>query len=306
MACACYFGLVYAYPFVEPIITYENVAMVKHIVFLSCTVSSFLIVWYLMKITEENNQRMERLLTMVNEKNIELEEKQQKVTKQNKDLQQFAYITSHNLREPIANIIGLLHLYDYQQPDTDFNETIVQKVNISAQNVDAIIKDLQYILEVRKELGTPKQEVLIQPIIYRNIQSLATLIQKTNTQIKVEISEEAKQIKAVPSYIESMCHNLISNAIKYRNPQKEPIIHISSHLLIDGRICLKVSDNGRGIDLKKYGAKLFGLYNRFHLDTKGTGIGLYLTKMQVESMGGHIEVDSQVGEGTTFSIYLPR
>jgi signal transduction histidine kinase len=108
-------------------------------------------------------------------------------------------------------------------------------------------------------------------------------------------------LRTIKSYIYSIFYNLTSNSIKFKQPGIPPIIEISS-FLSENKIVLLFKDNGLGIDLNKKGNQVFGLYKRFHLDTEGKGIGLYMVKTQVESLGGTIFIHSNVNTGTEFRI----
>jgi signal transduction histidine kinase len=112
-------------------------------------------------------------------------------------------------------------------------------------------------------------------------------------------------IEAIPAYLDSILLNLITNAIKYRSPNRAPTIDISSKNQGD-YLVLSVKDNGLGLDLNKYKDKLFGMYKTFHNNPNSRGIGLFITKNQIEAMNGKIEVESKVDEGTTFKIYFPK
>ena len=107
---------------------------------------------------------------------------------------------------------------------------------------------------------------------------------------------------SIKTYLHSIFYNLISNSLKYRQPDISPVIKISSQRL-DGKIVLIFNDNGMDIDLKKNGHQVFGLYKRFHTESaEGKGMGLYMVKTQVESIGGKISIESAVNKGTTFTI----
>ena len=106
-----------------------------------------------------------------------------------------------------------------------------------------------------------------------------------------------------PAYLESIILNLLSNAIKYRDPEKKPMVTINL-FQENENVFLTVSDNGLGIDMEKHGDKLFGMYKTFHGNKNSKGIGLFITKNQIESMGGTIKVESEPGKGTTFEIKL--
>jgi signal transduction histidine kinase len=128
-------------------------------------------------------------------------------------------------------------------------------------------------------------------------------IQESETTIQEDFNA-APTCYAVPAYIESILYNLVSNGIKYRAPERKPVISIKT-IKENGRILLTVSDNGIGLDLSKLKDKLFSLYQRFHDHVEGKGLGLFLVKTQVEALNGTIEIDSKVNEGTSFKIHLP-
>jgi signal transduction histidine kinase len=108
---------------------------------------------------------------------------------------------------------------------------------------------------------------------------------------------------AVPAYLQSIALNFITNAIKYRHPDRPAIVSIDAKKM-DKWIILSVADNGIGIDLEQHGHKLFGMYKTFHGNSDARGIGLFITKNQIEAMGGKVEVESTAGFGTKFNIYF--
>ncbi|OCC28252.1 Histidine kinase [Leptospira interrogans serovar Canicola] len=101
--------------------------------------------------------------------------------------------------------------------------------------------------------------------------------------------------------MESILLNFLTNAVKYRHPDRVPEITLNAERQ-ENRLILSIKDNGLGIDMKKYGDKLFGMYKTFHNNKDAKGIGLFITKNQVEAMGGKIEVESRLNNGTTFRI----
>ncbi|MEJ7692640.1 ATP-binding protein [Daejeonella sp.] len=112
---------------------------------------------------------------------------------------------------------------------------------------------------------------------------------------------EIDKFNTIKSYMHSIFYNLISNSIKYRRPDVDPRIEISSHLS-ESKLTINFNDNGSGIDMVKHGDKLFGLYKRFHANIEGKGMGLYMVKTQVETLGGKVSVRSEVGRGAEFII----
>lgn len=129
-------------------------------------------------------------------------------------------------------------------------------------------------------------------------------IKESGTIIKINIADEATELFIIKSFLQSILYNLISNAIKYKSLQRRPecVITLTK---VDNNIIIVVADNGIGIDLIKNGAYIFGLYKRFHLEVEGKGLGLNMTKTQVEALGGSISVQSQLDKGTTFTITIP-
>jgi signal transduction histidine kinase len=134
--------------------------------------------------------------------------------------------------------------------------------------------------------------------------NLQTEIQQNEAIIQNNFDSVATLFSIKP-YIHSILFNLISNAIKYRDPARPPVIRIHTEKLTDNRVLLSVADNGLGIDML-YVDKVFQLYKRFHFHVEGRGIGLFLVKTQVDSLGGKIEIESEVNKGTTINIYLQQ
>lgn len=220
------------------------------------------------------------------------------------ELMQFNYIVSHNLRSPIANLLGLVNVINMPSIDEEEKPKIIKYIQSAALKLDEMVKDLNIILATRSPLNAKKEKVSILNLINRISDTLENQISESNCVINTEISAEANEVFTIKSYMESILYNLISNAIKYKSPQRNPQITISAKKMSDN-ILLIVSDNGRGIDLKQHEENIFGLYKRFHPEIEGKGLGLHMTKAQVEVLGGKIAVESVPGKGTTFTITLP-
>jgi signal transduction histidine kinase len=114
---------------------------------------------------------------------------------------------------------------------------------------------------------------------------------------------EVEEFPYVSAYLESILHNLITNAIKYKHPDRDPEINIFTYQE-DNKNYLVVKDNGLGMDLEKYGSQVFQMYKTFHNNEDATGLGLFLTKSQIEALGGKITVESRVGKGSKFTVQL--
>ncbi|CAM3446265.1 PAS domain S-box protein [Pontibacter korlensis] len=236
---------------------------------------------------------------MIEAKRIVLTEQLQM---QNQNLQQFAYIVSHNLRAPIANILGLTSVYNRNQPDAAINQRVIENLAKSAQHLDSTIRDLNDILTIRGQFLDTFEHVSFEDLLQDILRSISMEIEKADVSIDFDFSE-TPYIVSLRSYIHSILLNLITNAIKYKSSERKPHICVKSSKQND-YICIAIADNGLGIDLSKEKGKLFGLYKRFHHHIEGRGLGLHLVKTQVELLGGKIEVESQVGVGTTFKVYL--
>lgn len=225
------------------------------------------------------------------------------LTKQNRNLQHFSYVVSHDLRAPVANILSLSSVFSLPSLDQKTKEQVINGLRESANNLDKTIKDLNNILSVRTEAHSLREFISFQDILSSVEASLSKLIIMNNAHITHDFSE-VDGMFAINSYMQSIFFNLVGNAIKYRKKDVFPKIHIRSRKNKE-KVELHFSDNGLGIDLSKYRKKLFELYQRISDRTDGKGIGLYLVKTQVESLSGAIEVESKLGEGTTFILTFP-
>ena len=165
-----------------------------------------------------------------------------------------------------------------------------------------MVRDLNTILEIRKNNESIISEVRFDAVLIFVKRYIEKEIEDTRCVIKADFSK-APKINSVKPYVESVIQNLLSNAIKYRHPHRTPVITITTEP-VDDYICLTVSDNGLGIDTELYKNKIFTLYQRFHNHVEGKGLGIYLIKTQVIALGGRIELESKVDEGTVFKVYF--
>lgn len=224
------------------------------------------------------------------------------LVKRNRDLEQFANIVSHNIRAPLANIMGLNRLLNLKLSEAD-KDMAIKGISISAEKLESVIKDLNEVLQVRRADASNGDVINLLRLVDDIRLSIGETINKTRATIICDF-EEVHEVKAIKSYLQSIFFNLITNGIKYARPGVPPVVNVRSMKSGD-RVAIVFSDNGTGIDLTKHGSNLFGLYKRFTDQVEGKGLGLYMVKTQVEAMGGSIEVDSTIGEGTTFKVLLP-
>lgn len=219
----------------------------------------------------------------------------------NKELQQFSYIVSHNLRAPIAKILGLVSI---MESESDENQFIIEKLTEEAAQLDNVVKDINTIVSARKSAKEKMESISLEPKLNLIKQVLEDQIKQSGATILADFSA-APEVWGLKSYLYSILYNLISNSLKYSRPGVAPHIEVRSS---QGEkfICLSVKDNGEGIDLVKNKDKLFGLYKRFHTgNVPGKGIGLNLIKAHAESLGGRVEIESELAIGTTFRVYIP-
>jgi len=221
----------------------------------------------------------------------------------NKDLEQFTYIISHNLRAPVANIRALTAMLNDTSLDDQAKQEIIERVSLSIENLDTIITDLNHILQARKLENEQKEIIYFRELMDTIRTSIYNIIIKEDVHFEYDFAE-VESILSSRSYLYSIFYNLASNSIKYRSRGVAPVITIKSHKL-KHKVELRFKDNGKGIDLDKYKSHLFGLYKRFDISMEGKGMGLFMVKTQVEALGGTIRLKSKPGEGTEFIIQLP-
>lgn len=227
----------------------------------------------------------------------------EELVKHNHQLQQFSFITAHNLRAPVARILGLINLLNINKVNDEEKEFILGQIRISGQDLDQVIKDLTLILDIRKGVFEDYKPVLVKEKVNRVLGMLQAEIDKNTVNIHLAIADQ-ESVRGLSAYVESILFNLISNAIKYRSHDRASSIEIRAQRE-NQFVNISVIDNGLGIDLEKQQHKIFGMYQRFHLHVEGRGLGLHLVKTQVESMGGKITIMSEPGKGTRFDVLLP-
>lgn len=253
---------------------------------------------------EELKKYSENLEQQIQERTKQITQANAELIKQNNQLEQFAFITAHNLRAPVARLLGLGNILDTQNPQNPDNIFVVEKMATVSNELDTVIKDLNIILEIKKGIN----ELIYHVKLSDKFGKVCDLLQNQITESKAIITSDFSAVDVIESvspYIESILYNLISNAIKYRSYKRVPIIHIQTTLEQEG-FTLSISDNGLGMNLDDNKGKVFGLYQRFHDHIEGKGLGLYLVKTQVEAMGGSISLESTQGVGTTFRLFFRR
>jgi len=251
------------------------------------------------KLAQERVAQAQRLLRDNNEE----------LTRVNVDLDSFIYTASHDLKGPITNIEGLLAALTDELP-IDARQrppvsNILGMLTTSVERFQRTIEQLSDVAKLQREHGLPGTPVLLAPVVHDVRLDLAPLVQATGAQLDIDLPD-AVAVRFFEKNLRSLIYNLLSNALKYHDPRRAPQVRLRAQADADGhQLCLTVQDNGLGIDLAGQ-RKLFGLFERLHSHVEGSGIGLFMVKKMVENAGGRILVASEVGVGSTFTVYLPQ
>ncbi|MFT5816820.1 MAG: signal transduction histidine kinase, partial [Lentimonas sp.] len=210
---------------------------------------------------------------------------------------------SHNLRSPAGNIRALLDFYN-NEPSEENLILLLEKLDVVSVDLLDTIQDLAGVVQIKNEISEDFISINLAKLIEKASDSLSQEILDKTAAIEVQLNG-ISSIKASKTYMDSIVLNLFSNALKYAHEERNPSILFTANQ--DKKyFILSVKDNGLGIDLKKHGEKVFGLRRTFHRNKDSKGIGLFITKAQVEAMEGSISIESELNIGTTFTIRLPK
>jgi PAS domain S-box-containing protein len=237
-------------------------------------------------------------------KELEREQLIQELTQNNKELKQFSYITSHNMRSPITNLMGIFELLDVSSIKDENTLALFEAMKKTTFNLKETLDDLINILIIKENINLELQEVEFSGIYHKVIESVDSILQKSNAEIVFDFTK-AEKVVFNSSYLESIFLNMITNSIKYAAPNRKPLIKIYTEKQ-EGKVKLIFEDNGIGMNLEKIKGRIFGLYQKFHNHPDSKGIGLYLVHSQVTALGGNIEVQSQENVGTKFIITFKK
>lgn len=221
---------------------------------------------------------------------------------QNKKLLNFANIVSHNLRSHAGNIDMLLDMIRQEQDqasDSEYFPLLTQ----ASKNLLQTIGNLHEVVHLGALADKGLESVNLADYIRQSVGNLRAYLLEAGATVLSQIGERIR-VLSVPAYLESIIVNILSNAIKYRSPHQKLVIDITTRIEKEFLV-VTIKDNGLGIDLEKNGDQLFGLFKTFHGNQDARGMGLYLTKSHMETMGGRIEAQSEPGVGTSFLLYFP-
>lgn len=261
-------------------------------------------------LAEQNHQLYEAKMTIENQNReittrnetleVEVHKRTKELVEYNHQLEEFAFVTAHNLRGPVARMLGLGTILNMTTDRSEI-KTIADKMVYTAEEVDSVIRDLNQILRIK---NTPShlEAYNLEDGINNVILSLEKEIVDSGAIIQTDFSEGQLVMTSKP-YFDNIVYALLSNSIKFKHPDRNPFITITT-INTGEHLCLIVTDNGLGIDLTKFKDRIFTLYGRFHLHIQGKGLGLYQAKAQILALGGKIEVESNLDVGTTFKVFF--
>jgi signal transduction histidine kinase len=223
------------------------------------------------------------------------------VNNQKNKLLNFAHLVTHNLKNHTNNFKSLIEM---NEDGLIENGEFLALIKTVSKDLSDSIDNLVDLVRVQNNSDTEKVELNVNDYLYKTFSVLTDDIHKNKIKIVNNISDQVT-VKFNPAYLESVFLNLTSNAIKYSNPDVKGKI-IFDYTENENYKIISVSDNGLGIDLNRHGNAIFGLYKTFHRHKDSSGIGLHITKNQIETLQGKIEVESEVNKGSTFKIYFKK
>jgi signal transduction histidine kinase len=235
----------------------------------------------------------------------ELQAANQQLARTNADLDNFVYAASHDLRQPVNNLRGLFEEIKRAATFADPTDTrLLHYMDKSLHALSTTIDDLATVVQENRQPAAQLPEpVSLAELAADVLDTLHPQVQATHAVIKLDFSDLA-EVPCVRSSLRTILLNLVTNALKYRHPDRAPHVGIRSYYAASQPV-LEVQDNGLGLDLNQHGVELFQLFRRFHpTAAEGTGVGLFLVNRLVQAQGGHIEVESEEGHGTTFRVHL--
>ncbi|WP_420401279.1 PAS domain-containing protein [Flagellimonas sp.] len=223
--------------------------------------------------------------------------------KQNKSLLNFAHIVSHNLRSNSSNLSMLTGmLLDDIAPAKQ--QRFLEMIRISSERLDETVVQLNEVIKIQTDHNQKSQWVSIKTTLDSVLQSINAHIDEIQPSIELAVPKDLK-IYGISAYISSIFLNLLTNSLKYRNPKKKLIIKIKAKAEIHQTI-ISFQDNGKGINLEKHGSNLFGMYKTFHGNKDAKGVGLFISKNQMDAMNAEISAQSEEGQGAIFTLTFPN
>ena len=240
-------------------------------------------------------------LTPIKEAEEELRKLLEVTNEQNNNLLNFAHIVSHNLRSHSANL-SMLSSFLVNEENEEERKNLIKMIDEATSGLNETVQHLNEMVHVKTNVNGNMAPINLYTALKNAEKNINTLFKEKEVICELDVPKSHNLI-AVPAYLDSILLNLFTNSVKYSAPNRQPQILVSSK--IEGnKVVVAFSDNGQGIDLDRHGRKIFGMYKTFHGNEDAKGIGLFITKNQIEAMNGKIEVESTVDVGTTFNLYF--
>ncbi len=240
-------------------------------------------------------------VTAIKEAEEELRKLLKVTNEQNNNLLNFAHIVSHNLRSHSANL-SMLSSFLLNEENEEERKNLIKMIDEASSGLNETVQHLNQVVHVKTNVNGNMAPINLYTALKNVEKNISTLFKKKEVICEIDVPK-SHNLKAVPAFLDSILLNLFTNSVKYSAPNRQPQIMVSSK--IEGnKVVVAFSDNGQGIDLDRHGHKIFGMYKTFHGNEDAKGIGLFITKNQIEAMNGKIEVESTVNVGTTFNLYF--
>ncbi len=220
---------------------------------------------------------------------------------QNKSLEEYSHMLSHNMRAPIASLLGMVRMYNHKDPEDSFNEVVVSKSLECAERLDQVVHDLNSSLLSSKKTTLEREQIHLPGLIERITSGMHHEV--TRSRMKLLTNFQVKDFVSNYLFLYGVMERLFSNALKFRDPERRLVVEVETYQEAN-ELVLVIQDNGLGMDMERHGHKLFRIYQRFHHHVEGKGVGLHMVRSQVEALGGRIVVDSQEGEGFRVELRL--
>lgn len=243
------------------------------------------------------------MIDVTNQKQAEkaLNESFKLATEQNKRLLNFSYIVSHNLRSHAGNIEAVASLIDVCGSDEERTE-LVSLLKRASTSLNETLMNLNQVVNIRTSINISVEPLNLDHYIHKILDALNEEIVAKDATISIQGNCNVS-VSYNPAYLESILLNFIFNAVRYSHPDRKPLVKISC-FEENNQTVLQIADNGIGINLEKHRDELFGMYKTFTDNPESKGIGLFMSKNQIDAMGGSVTVSSVLNEGTTFNIYF--
>ena len=252
----------------------------------------------------DGHEHLVKIIHDLNKEKLLEEQLREKNREQEKiilDHDTFVYTTSHDLRSPLNNLDALVQNVEESYNDPEMIEQLIPLLRDSIVRLRNKIDELS-IIGKRREEESGKSAVGFQAVYDEVLKDLELEIATSGAELSADFSR-LPSVRFSRKNVRSLLQNLISNALKYRHPDRKPIIYVKTEPVKEGTVLLTISDNGLGIKEEEK-ERIFEMYTRFHTQVEGTGVGLGIVKKIVDNNGGKIEVESRAGMGSTFKIYL--